>query len=61
MLEMTYALTENKLRSLVFTKLKGDAQAWVYSKPEFANEKIDTLLTSMEKAFPPKESAITLR
>ncbi|XP_070075746.1 uncharacterized protein [Drosophila takahashii] len=60
-LKSTYALTENKLRSLIFSKLKGDAQAWVYSKPEFANEKIDTLLLSMEKAFLPKESAIILR
>ncbi|XP_017029097.2 repetitive organellar protein-like [Drosophila kikkawai] len=60
-LKMTYGLTENKLRSLIFSKVKGDAQAWVYSKPELANEKVDTLSASMEKAFLPKESAITLR
>ncbi|KAH8294431.1 hypothetical protein KR054_004105, partial [Drosophila jambulina] len=54
-------MTENKLRSLIFTKVKGDAQAWVFSKPELANDTVENLLTSMEKAFLPKESAITLR
>ncbi|XP_036322154.1 uncharacterized protein LOC118736163 [Rhagoletis pomonella] len=60
-IKRSYDLCENKVRALVYGKLKGKALIWLHSKPEFATEPVDYLLSVIKKVFASKESAIFLR
>ncbi|XP_017476442.1 PREDICTED: uncharacterized protein LOC108366529 [Rhagoletis zephyria] len=56
-----YALNENDKRTLLLSKLKGKALQWVHSKPNFAIDGVDMLLSEMQDVFQSKDSKLVLR
>ncbi|XP_036327192.1 uncharacterized protein LOC118739792 [Rhagoletis pomonella] len=56
-----YDIKENELRILMLNKLKGKAQHWLHSIPNFATEELNSLISQMENVFGSKESRVLLR
>ncbi|XP_067633764.1 uncharacterized protein [Eurosta solidaginis] len=56
-----YTLSDNDKRMLLLNKLKGKVLQWMYSKPNFVTDSVDTLLDEMEDMFKSKDSKLLLR
>lgn len=57
----TYALNDGQGRVLLSTKLKGKAQKWFHSKPEFIGMTVEQILQEMEDMFGNQESRVDIR
>ncbi|XP_036345836.1 uncharacterized protein LOC118755096 [Rhagoletis pomonella] len=56
-----YTVNENELRVLMLSKLKGKAQKWLQSKPDFAIKSVNNLIDEMNEVFGLKENRILMR
>lgn len=56
-----YKANENTVKALLMCKLKGKAQMWLHSKPNFINESADQILNEMKEIFCTKENKLVMR
>ncbi|XP_036332219.1 obscurin [Rhagoletis pomonella] len=60
-MRVMFAVDEDTMRLLLFGKLKGKAQQWLYSKPNFLLESFVQLVTELKEVFGTKHSKLSLR
>ncbi|XP_046810009.1 uncharacterized protein LOC124420594 [Lucilia cuprina] len=56
-----YSVDENTAKALLMCKLRGKAQAWLHSKPNFIYESTEEILTQMKEIFCTKENKLMMR
>ena len=56
-----YSVDENTAKALLMCKLRGKAQTWLHSKPNFVYESADEILTQMKEIFCSKENKLMKR
>lgn len=57
----TFDLNDNLIRMLLMSKLKGNAQSWLYASSSRINVDVEVLLNQLTEAFGAKQNKIMLR
>lgn len=60
-LDNAYDLDEKMKKTLLMCKLKGKAQMWLHSKPNFINDSTHNILEEMKRIFSTKENKLMMR